>query len=69
MPPRVERSAECVTGARETRHDGSDGNARGGSQLPVGQTLELAEDDQLMKTIGQTAYRARDRCAVIDLKQ
>ena len=63
----VQRTAERLTGARQAGHDGSDGNAHHVSELPVRQTLQLAEHEQFTKTIWQVAHGPLDQRDVIGL--
>lgn len=65
----VERSAERLTGARQSRHHGTHWYPDDVGQVSVGQTIELAEYEQLMKMIRQTAQGPRNRRGVIGLKQ
>lgn len=65
----VQFSAERVTGARQPRHDGADGDADDLGQLPVGQTFDLAEYQQLVKPIREIAQRTRDQRGVVGLQQ
>jgi hypothetical protein len=67
--PETERTAQGHTGARQSRHHGSDGYANDGRQLSVGQTLEFAEHEQSMEAIRQAAERPRNQRSVIALKQ
>ena len=47
----VQRAAQGRTGARESRHHRADGYPDDVGELTVGQTLEFAEHEQLMKRI------------------
>ena len=65
----VERTAERLTRTRQTRHHRANGDPHHVSKLSVGETFELAEDEELMRTIGPGAQGATDQRGVIDLKQ
>jgi hypothetical protein len=65
----VQRIAQCLTGARQAGHDGSNRNAHGISQLSVRQTLQLPEHEQFTKTIWHLAHRPREQGGVIGPKQ
>ena len=65
----VHRRTERRSCARQPRHHGANGDPHVVSQLPVGQTLELAQHEQLMRTIRQRAHRPRDQRGVIGLQQ
>ena len=61
--------AERLTRARQTGHDGSDGNAHDVGELAVRQTFELAKHEQFTKTSWQAADGALDQRDVIGLQQ
>jgi len=65
----VHRTAEGLTGARQTGHDGPDGNAQHGCQFSIGKALQLAKHEQFTRTNGQAPHRLLDQPDVFGLKR
>jgi len=65
----LQRAAERDARPRESRHHRADGNPDDIGQFAVGQLFELAQHEQLMKRIRQTAHRSRDDAGVVGLEQ
>src|SRR5262245_36266996 len=65
----VELGPQCLAGARQARHDRSHWNIQRRGQLLIGQSLKLAQDEQLAETGWQPVHRSLDQHYGVGLKQ
>src|SRR5262245_41166453 len=65
----VQGPPERLTGARQAGHDGSDGNAHRLGHLLVREALELAQHEQLSRTVGQVPEGPGDQRGAVRSKQ
>jgi hypothetical protein len=69
FPLALHRTAEGLAGARQTGHDGSDGNAQHSGQFLVGKALQLAKHEQFTRTKGQAPHSLFDQADIFGLKR
>src|SRR5262245_54833113 len=64
-----QRTTQSLTGARESRHHGSDGDTKCVCQFLVRQSFQLAKHDQLTKSCWQMPYCIFDQRHIVLVQQ